>query len=79
LDHVCWTKTSKETEWAKESQTVIEYGKGKYGNQKGCMYFRVAHIVLISELNGGAELQRKYLNENSPDACSKVFSVDQGS
>jgi hypothetical protein len=63
LDHVYWIKTDQETEWSKESQQVVECGKGRYGNQNGCMYFRVANIILISELKGGAELQRKYLNQ----------------
>ena len=62
LDHVYWIKTTQETEWSKETHEVVEYGKGRYGHQKGSMYFRVEHIILISELKGGAELQRKYIN-----------------
>ena len=63
LEHVFWTRTVKESEWAPESRRVIEYGKGRWGNHKGSMYFRCDNIILISELHGGAELQRRYVNE----------------
>lgn len=63
LDHVYWTRTNKESEWATESRQVVEYGKGRWGNHKGTMYFRAENILLVSELHGGAELQRRYVNE----------------
>lgn len=63
LDHVFWIRTDKETEWEKERRKVVEYGKGRYGNQKGSMYFRVDKIILLSELRGGAELQRRFLKD----------------
>lgn len=61
LDHVFWTRTKKETEWAAACREVVEYGKGSNGNYLGPMYVRVDRIILISELKGGAELQRKYI------------------
>ena len=63
LEHVFWVRTDKESEWAEEKRRVMEYGKGRWGNQKGTMYVRIDNIVLVSELHGGAELQRRYINE----------------
>lgn len=64
LDHVLWTRTDKESEWASEKRQVVELGKGRWGNHKGTMYFRTKNIILISPLHGGAELQRRYVKEN---------------
>ncbi|MEI6892203.1 MAG: hypothetical protein V5783_08540 [Pontiella sp.] len=63
LEHVFWVRTDKESEWAEEKRRVMEYGKGRWGNQKGTLYLRTENIILISELHGGAELQRRYINE----------------
>ncbi len=64
LDHVFWTRTEKESEWASEKRQVVELGKGRWGNHKGTMYFRTENIILVSPLHGGAELQRRYVKEN---------------
>ena len=63
LDHMFWTKTNKETEWESASREVVEYGKGKNGNYKGSIYIRVDRIYLLSPLNGGADLQRRYIKQ----------------
>ncbi len=63
LDHVFWTKTKKETEWGSATREVVEYGKGGNGNYKGSIYIRVDRIFLLSPLNGGAELQRRYIKQ----------------
>ena len=63
LDHVFWTRTDKESEWATEHRRVVELGKGRWTNYRGPMYFRADHVILVSPLHGGAELHRKYVNE----------------
>ena len=63
LEHVFWIRTDKESEWAEEKRRVMEYGKGRWGNQKSSMYLKTDNIVMVSELHGGAELQRRYINE----------------
>ncbi|MDF7825616.1 hypothetical protein P4B35_16435 [Pontiellaceae bacterium B12227] len=63
LEHVFWVRTDKDSEWAEEKRRVMEYGKGRWGNQKSSLYIRTEKIILVSELHGGAELQRRYINE----------------
>ncbi len=63
LEHVFWTRTRKDADWEEERRQVVELGRGRWGNHKGSMYFRVDNIILISPLHGGAELQRRYVNK----------------